>query len=565
MLEDEKLSPLAVLVQSPKEKKNCNYLVLINLQYSPSTTSFTDITLEELSEEKNMLYLYREASPNGPDFSPTSKITEVERTYKNKILGWFRRFAQNDPFLNSIYALLRNEEALLVQEIEKKIAELPKQPLCLSIKINDKYVGEFEIFQQRFLEAYLEEWMGKPVRDKTCSICQERKDVYGNIRVFKFYTLDKPGFIAGGFREENAWRNYPVCRECILALERGRTFLEKHSRYSFHKLNYLLIPNFLKGGKELIGEFVEISQFTPAEISLRRTKLRRITDAEDEILELLSEYEDNISLNFLFIRKEQGAERILLLIEDVLPSRLREIFKAKQYVEEKMNTIEFTFATIRRFFSKSDEEDRRTDLDKYFLTVVDAVFKNHPLSFPFLCKFFINHIRASFVREEEMQFKQRVRDAFRCLIFLHYLKLINLGEEENSMESKLQPIYEKYAWALNTPLKKALFALGALTQNLLDVQNRQRGSTPFWKNLKSLRMDVRDFKELLPKVISKLEEYDRLGPFKRLAEEVASQMLLAGDKWNLSNEEMNFYFACGMAMAGEVNDILFPPKEEEKN
>jgi len=565
-LRTEGKSELDVLVQSPKEKKKCTHLITINLQNTTSPLSFSGISVEELSEEKKMLYLYKEASPNGPDFSPTCKITEVEKTYRNKILGWFKKYARDDPFLKSIYDLLLNEQERICQEIKEKLEELPKQPICLSLKIDNKYVGEFEIFRQRFLDAYLEEWLGKPASNKICCICKGKKDVYGDVRVFKFYTLDKPGFIAGGFREEYAWRNYPVCKDCILALEQGRTFLEQHFQYRFYGLNYLLIPNFLRGEERLVEEFIEIFKPSPQEISLRKEKVRGITDDENEALGLLSEYEDNISLNFLFLRREQGAERILLLIEDVLPSRLREIFKAKEFVEKKVNDSEFTFGAFRRFFFKMDEQDRRSDLDKYFLTVVDAVFKSRQLSFSFLCKFFINSIRTAFVREEENNFKMRVKDAFRCLIFLGYLKLIDLGKEENTMESKLQPLYEKYSGAFNTPVKRALFALGALTQNLLDVQSRQRGTPPpFWKMLKSLRMDERDFRELLPKVINKLQEYDKLGPFKKLAEEVASQMLLAGENWKLSNEEMNFYFACGMAMVGEVNDILFQQKEEEKH
>ncbi|CAD7779047.1 CRISPR-associated protein (cas_TM1802) [Candidatus Methanoperedenaceae archaeon GB37] len=40
----------------------------------------------------------------------------------------------------------------------------------------------------------------------------------------------------------------------------------------------------------------------------------------------LKEAEDTISFYLLFLKKEQSAERILLLIEDVLPSRLQNHF-----------------------------------------------------------------------------------------------------------------------------------------------------------------------------------------------------------------------------------------------
>ena len=64
--------------------------------------------------------------------------------------------------------------------------------------------------------------------DKICSICGERKDmIIGNLDTYAFYTLDKIGFITGGFKGSEAWKNFPVCRECKFELDEGKKFLEK--------------------------------------------------------------------------------------------------------------------------------------------------------------------------------------------------------------------------------------------------------------------------------------------------------------------------------------------------
>ena len=81
-----------------------------------------------------------------------------------------------------------------------------------------------------------------------------------------------------------------------------------------------------------------------------------------------------MTFDLLFIKRTNSAERILLVIEDVLPSRLRRIFCAKHSVDEVFSQS-FTFGAIRYFFLKSDSDKRDTDLDGYFLGVVDKFLR----------------------------------------------------------------------------------------------------------------------------------------------------------------------------------------------
>jgi len=75
-------------------------------------------------------------------------------------------------------------------------------------------------------------------------------------------------------------------------------------------------------------------------------------------------------------------------------------------------------------------------------------------------------------------------------------------------------------------------------------------------------MTERDFKGLLPKVQNKLEEYDSFDKGKRqLASEVANYLLLAGDDWTVSVDELNFYFAAGMNLTNEVAKVIYLDKE----
>ncbi len=267
--------------------------------------------------------------------------------------------------------------------------------------------------------------------------------------------------------------------------------------------------------------------------------------------------------NFLFLQKQQSAERILLLIEDVLPSRIRKIFDAKDYVDTIFQNSQkkgFTFGTIRTFFSKSSEDKRQNDLDKYFLEIINSVFKGKKIDFSFLVKFLMASIRRELSKDpQESKFNFRVKDALMSILFFERLNIISFEEEEGAMsESIFDKIFTKYGKSLSTSAKRGIFLLGVLTQLLLNKQWSERNAKPFIKKLKGLKMDEKDIKALLPEVQNKLEEYEAFDKGKQiLAQEISKYLLEAGDNWNMSVDEINFYFACGMNLADEVVKIIY--------
>ena len=126
-----------------------------------------------------------------------------------------------------------------------------------------------------------------------------------------------------------------------------------------------------------------------------------------------------------------------------------------------------------------------------------------------------------------------------------------------------EEIFTKYGKALNTPAKRGIFLLGALTQMLLNKQYLDRNSKPFMKKLKGLKMDERDIKALLPDVQNKLEEYDSFDKGKRIiAQEASKYILEAGENWKLTVDEINFFFSCGMNLFEEITSIAYGNKEK---
>ncbi len=584
-------SELDVLIKEPKFRIG-GKIVFIKIDIDKNR--FGEVDLEEYDSAKFQRYLFRGGVSQGPNPTPVANIpsakkgkseeetqenleSQIRKTFEGKIEKWFDKHSisskEEGNLLESIRKILSDSDTKdkIMQAIQDCIKDLDKKEgklLTIKIKENNKwkYIGDFEVFRKSLKEIETQKTVGISASDKDCSICGMRKAlVSGDTAVFKFYTIDKPGFIIGGFNETLAWRNFPVCPECKLELEEGRKFIENNLVYGFYGLRYILIPKLLLGGVDAKANPIYILSDSNKIVSLKARVKKRITSDENEILEYLSDEKDILTLNFLFLQKQQSAERILLLIEDVFPSRIRNIFEAKDYVDELFNNDSdkgFTFGNIRTFFSKSSEGKRENDLNKYFLEIVDSIFKGRRLDFLFLLKFYMAAIRKEFIKDK--YFIPRVKDALMNTIFFQYLGLISLEEVKDMEEGIFEEVFKKYGSTFSSPVRRGLFLIGALTQMLLNKQAKERGAKPFMKKLKGLKMDEQDIKALLPAIQNKFEEYNSFGKGKRLvAEEAYNYLFTSGDNWRLSVDEINFYFAGGMNLIRKIKDIIYAKGEKD--
>lgn len=569
---------LDVLTKEPNFK-NGGKVVFIKINFDDKR--FEDVELEDYDSAKIHKYLFRGGVSQGPNPTPVAiiNIKEPHKTFVGKIQKWFAKYSTDSAisdgdkdFLENINNILTYSQDQIVQAIDTIIADIPKKEgKLLTVKIRRGnewyYIGEFEIFKK-----FLKEIKSKKIagRSTFCSICGMQKDLSKDAGVFKFYTIDKPGFIAGGLNEANSWKNFPVCSQCRHELEEGRTFIEKNLAFKFYgfKGGYYLIPKVLLGGTDINTEILCILLDSKKIVSLKERVKKRITDDDHDILNLLADEGDFLTLNFLFLSKEQSAERILLLIEDVFPSRIKRIFEIKDSVDS-VTGKNFTFGDVRKFFLKSDEKKRNNDLDKYFLDVVDKVFRGTVVDFSFLTGFYMTKIREDFANydspgKERYYFHSSIKSALMSTIFFHNLGLIIFEEMKNMEESKFESVFKKYGTTFATPVRRGLFLSGALTQMLLSKQGKERGAKPFMKKLKGLRMDERDIKALLPEVQNKFEEYDSFGKGKKLvAKEAYKYLFTAGDNWKLSVDEINFFFVGGMNLVEDIKDILYAEGEKD--
>jgi CRISPR-associated protein Csh1 len=572
--------PLDILIGNPANRNTENILFIL-LDEKNGEFKYTGIEIEEFSKEKVKKYLYRKGGgARGTDITPTSMVTEIEKTFNIKILSWFKKYNsdQNNQYnlLHKIYLVLENNKTKIIQDLKEKSE---KGNNIISLKINGNYLGDLEIFKNILVSDAKENYFKKfgiesKSEEKLCSVCKKRQsEVYGFVSTFNFYTVDKPGFVSGGFRQKNSWRNYPVCLNCALTLEEGREYLRDNLNFNFYGFRYLLIPKFVKGIQEEIQNSIFKTIKSQKDPKFIKKEIKRLTNDEDEALELMSKKENYLNNNFLFYYAPKGFDgkvfNILLYVEDILPSRLKKLFEAKEKIDQEeifkncmvatFNDkgkkdgeipLEFNFGVLRTFFPKVS--NNRT-FDKYFLDVVNKIFTKKPVDYDFLLNFIMRKIRDDFINGYPTKI-----DILKAFMLLNYLNELYEKEGTIKMEKsilpkeiggeikiKIESFFDKFSNFFDSNIKKAIFLEGVLAQFLLNIQYQERKANPFRVKLKGLKLDEKQIRKLLPEIQNKLEEYGK-NYYRDLESIISNYFVLSGNDWSLTIDEISFYFTLGM-------------------
>jgi len=266
------------LIQNPNEKGNISKVFEIILKQQGKGFVCEKVNVSEFSETRLMKYLYRHGSSRGSDVTPTSKFAgDMEKTFKNKIhkcIGDIEKektsiglTADEQKIITQINKALSASEKDIIITLQKQLEDIDQKEgsiltLVFSGNEGKRYIGDMELFRkilqnkgkEKYYKKHGKESLGQ---DQTCSVCHEKqKEVYGFVNTYNFYTVDKPGFVSGGFKQQDAWKNYPVCCDCAVNMEQGKKYLAENLSFSFYGFNYLLIPKFITS--RLIEESMDI-------------------------------------------------------------------------------------------------------------------------------------------------------------------------------------------------------------------------------------------------------------------------------------------------------------------
>ncbi|MBT3387308.1 MAG: TIGR02556 family CRISPR-associated protein [Desulfobacula sp.] len=579
------------------------FFIVLEKESEQAGWKYANIDISENDRFLKNKLIYKRGASRGTDKTPTAKVAKsISGTYHQKIKAWFETNKDasflkgpEKEFLSQILEQLSSREEEIISDLEEKHRQIDAKGVVLSLQFIEnssrKYIGDYEFISGFIVqESKIAYKFSKTFKkysfstDKICSVCNDLKpEVFGYFTALGFYTVDKPGMVTGGFRQDQSWKNYPVCLDCALDIETGIKFKEEYLDFRFYGFRYYLIPTIIHGeGKsEIIDTITEYQK----ELKINNELKTHVLKPEEDVLDLLKEYQNHAHFNLVFYDKpNKGVFRILESIEEVFPSRIRALYETKEFVDglfmfrlpekDGKRIFSYSFGLLRSFFPR---DKIRGNHDKNFLQIVHKVFAGLPVRYEFLLAHIMRSVRYQFVNNNSDWFQ--TLSSFMMLLYFYKLGILNNIKGANNMTTDFYQSFEikkddDYAGRVNeffdqfddffkTDDKKGIFLTGVLTQFLLNIQKNERDSTPFRSQLKGLKMGSDDITGLLPKIIEKLNQYKAGNYYLKLETLISKYFISSGDNktWNLTIDEMNYVFVLGMNLSQYFKII----KNEKEN
>ncbi|MGC9513844.1 MAG: TIGR02556 family CRISPR-associated protein [Fidelibacterota bacterium] len=596
--QNQQQNPLDTLVEDASDQGRYPHLIMIRYEKTGGSWQYHDVQYKPLTSGMKLKILYKRGASNGPDLTPTCKITDLKKTFPNKYVSWFKTYHTHDAFdeesrqmIRELYDATKNQEETIFQDIQTNLDEIQDgkgtviTPVFVKNDSSQKYLGDLSFFQDFLLDTTLKKFRYSKAaktysfeKNKVCAICGEKApEVFGFFTDLKFYNLDKPGMVTGGFDHKNAWKNYPVCKSCAFDVRTGFTYICDQLDFRFYGHRYYFIPKINNPARY---EEILTALETYKEQSFKEKDVHRITNDEHDLFNHVKDFRDNLTFDLLFYeRPQKDVLRILLLIEDVLPSRISTLIKKKTWVDsldvfknwtgkDGMPLITFNFGIVRNFFPNTPKEG---NYDKAFLEITQKIFHGRRLDKQLILNRIMNKIRSEFIGTDHTTNTQNPEkfDVLKGFMLLLYLTALNLFDKQSEVSmtdeimnfpeiqtkeefpKKLDAFFHQFGNFFPDPARKATFLLGVLTRFLLNIQSREKGgATPFRSKLKGLKMNAYDLIGLFPEIIEKLEQYKKnyYGPLETY---ISKTLLEAGhySGWRIPLDELNFLFVLGMNLS----------------
>ena len=598
---------LAQFSQDPAQKFRTTKVLCLVF----SRSGFENVEVDEYDESKRLKYLYRAGPPNRCDATPTSGLQRVKKDHTGsfdanfedalqKKLVRLRKSVQDVltevgdmswelEALRAIDAALESATDVDAAErddlnsIWNRILEATKAchpaesrtAAILSVAWNDEsdsthYVGEFETCQRHLIKQGEHAASGSKRKRGAeakgvgqCCVCgRVEVEVLGKLKIFHppLFTLDKPGSISGGFEISDAWKNFPVCRTCCERIDFARERVKKDLTFDYYSsFKYLLLPLPIR--PESTHSFELLDRLISARVN--KGAARRLTQAEDELLCVIAEEEDNrLQVDLLFYQPDPQSFRPALYISGLLPSRFRSLFDAKGKVDahawmeppspKAFTEGQFTFGSFNRVFPHAHGGSR---FDDDFLALTRAALELRPLCRQRTIQGGMRWVRQDYRDGKAWQY--RLADVFRSILYFDEL----LGSSHNRsniampVEYGTSPQADRVRSVLaqandrlrEDPAAQAAFLVGACCSRIEAIQKRERDASPFEGKLKGFRLNQRDVQGLFVAAKDKAKAYGEEN-FATLLECAAIALAASPNEWGVSPDEVSYYFALGHAL-----------------
>ncbi len=613
------------LVENPNATGNCPKVIQIVFSQSDDgeapVFSFQRLDLVDYDDRNRIRYLYRFGSASGSDHTPSCKMTEPAKSYPRKFIGSIKSSANNGElpksqrlWFKALHKAAQNAADEIVSGLDELNDGLDSNEgalLTLIIERDGKRLlpHDLEPLRETFLHSVIESF-SSPISgvdsSKTpgaCAVClSDDRKVLGAVNPLRSFSVDKPGF-AQGLQRANAWRNFPCCLDCALALERGQEYVASRLSFYFYGFRLYLIPHFAGGGtdKDALNELADTLNKTksddvqPEELGFAKGRLEKWVSRKADLLILTAAESGTASAyDFIFYDIEQKAHRFLAVVPEVpREERLQKIVDTKEKLDELapfseprdkkgQRMFRFHFGLLR---DKSGVLPKLGTHDPYgtdFLEIVQAVLGRGRIEWDWLLGHLMRHLREAYNawrRGERQSIDYPIRADLMLLYFLtdpeigvvfrggepmtiepenEALKRLVAGDHSGPVEAAELAI-EGNAGLLERTVSQAVFLTGALTRLFMYKQWKERGATPFWGKLHSLRLTVDKVRDLQRPIRDKYQAYgyDTPTDFESL---VSIKWLEVGPADKLSVDEASLLFTLGL----NLGNYFFSKRNKDK-
>lgn len=560
---------------------------------------YDGIDLENVNKENFLKYAYRKGSARGGDVTFTTKLGDIEKKI-NSLAN-----TQIKNFIDRLKKTTYSEELAQFEAIQscfKENIQVVKEDLTLtynnfgkeakvasgltivvSIKGDKKYLSDFKVVKDILLASGSQD---KSVKysvksegsNQRCSICFEVKEIlHGFASPFKYATVDKPGMVSGFFEQKNNWRNYPICTQCSLEFEIGKSFITSQLNGYFYGKAYYMIPKtILESDTDALEKSIKMLLSHKYEAQSKGSQIKR---SEERFGELIAQEKNFFNLNLLFYEENPTTKaiKIKLLLEEILPSRFRKIFvdvpakvnenplyKKAITLKKEIYDLRFSFGILKTFF----EED--------FHDLIQKVFMGLPIAKEVIYNKFMQVVRSNYSKMQSSD--GYVENTYLTLLKAHltlqyfqHLGLISYNinykfmehEKEEVKEQKGSFDIEKFRVFiqqneafLDTDYKIGIFSVGVIVRLLLNIQNVNLGNTPFEKKLRGYNLNPELLKNIYVETLSKLSQYQGFYAYGNLREFIDTYFILNSHHLNkISNNELSFYFVAGLEFGNKFIEL----------
>ncbi|MBW2632285.1 MAG: TIGR02556 family CRISPR-associated protein, partial [Deltaproteobacteria bacterium] len=136
----------------------------------------------------------------------------------------------------------------------------------------------------------------------------------------------------------------------------------------------------------------------------------------------------------------------------------------------------------------------------------------------------------------------------------------SFSSEDKTYSEKIERFFAAHGGFFDCAPKKAYFLTGVLVRKVLNIQFKANNATPFQKKLHGLRLSESIIKNVSKEAQAKLEQYKK-NYYRELETIISQYMTICNKNWQITNDEISFYFTTGMNLA----DLFKTKKEEEDN